>query len=604
MLCDKENFLSFKFNAVTLNAFAEEQCAIMKTVQVETLDAYIGSVPPALPDAVRIAKQLAEAIDAWARNGTAHHDLNPSHVILSRNARNQLDVRVAGSGDAPSSEPARGEDDTVPFGSLVEVARYMSPEQCSNGDFDARSNLYSLGVMLYAMLAGRLPFNANTVAGLIQQHTQERPPLLDESRIGALPPLRTLVMQLLQKNPAARPAPAEVARTLRHLEYLTVKMPQPAGASVALPASSMKADQDQKTDHKADYKPSFNIVAPAPAFAAPKNGDGISALPPVSSAAAPTLQSSSNVPEPQDNLLELPDIASSTLETTLGGSKQALKTMPGEADDVLDITFDGVGHKSFAVSAGAFAPVLTAPVSENGKHAIDYPAPKISRTEVWIADNAHRIDGRRQTGMIVALCLATVLIAFVATLWWTSTQNSSPQALTASEPSNVLVPDVNNTSAPAANNNAAAPPASTALVPSTVSRASRSRQAGASNVPAALRESLASWIAAKNSRDMDKQLSFYMPRLNYYYRARNISLADIHANKLRAVQRDGEGDISIDEPEIILSDDGRTAVMRFHKQYAWIRRGNHRGEVIMELTWIKTDDGWKIIGERDARVIR
>ncbi len=103
---------------------------------------------------------------------------------------------------------------------------------------------------------------------------------------------------------------------------------------------------------------------------------------------------------------------------------------------------------------------------------------------------------------------------------------------------------------------------------------------------------------------MDKQLSFYLPRLNVYYRARNISLAGIQASKLLAIRRDGEGDISIDEPEITLSDDGRTAVMRFHKRYVWGSRGNHRGEVIQELTWVKTDDGWKIIGERDVQVIR
>jgi len=576
---------------------------VMKTVQVETLDAYIGAVPLALPDAVRIAKQVAEAIEAWARGGTAHHDLNPSHITLSHNARNQLEASVAASGNAPSSEPARGEDDTVPFGSLVYAARYMSPEQCADGVCDARSNLYSLGVMLYAMLAGRLPFEADTVAGLIQQHTQETPSSLDESRFGALPPLRNLVTQLLNKNPAARPAPAEVARTLRHLEYLTAKMPQTSGTSSVSPASRLKTNR--QTD--------LNMVAPATLFTAPKNGDAdVSKPPPVSSAipsAAQIHTSSNNVPESANDLLELPDIASAPLETTLGGDMRSLKNAPGGVDDdVLDITFDGIGNKSFAVRPEAFMPVLAVPVSGNGTRTDNNSAPRISRTEVLIASNAQRIERRRQTAFIAALMLATALIAFLATTWWTSTRNSSlqvsPQALTASEPLTQPPTNANNIPASVKNSNASAPPASTAPLASTVPRPSRARQIAASSAPAGLRESLNAWVTAKNSRDMDKQLSFYLPRLNVYYRARNISLAGIQASKLLAIRRDGEGDISIDEPEITLSDDGRTAVMRFHKRYVWGSRGNHRGEVIQELTWVKTDDGWKIIGERDVQVIR
>ncbi len=576
--------------------------SVMKTVQVETLDAYIGAVPLALPDAVRIAKQVAEAIEAWARNGTAHHDLNPSHITLSHNARNQLEASVAASGNAPSSEPARGEDDTVPFGSLVYAARYMSPEQCADGVCDARSNLYSLGIMLYAMLAGHLPFDADTVAGLIQQHTQEMPSLLDESRFGALPPLRNLVTQLLHKNPAARPTPAEVARTLRHLEYLTAKMPQTSGTSSVSPASRLKTNR--QTD--------LNMVAPATLFTAPKNGDADVSEPTPVSSAIPSAQihtSSNNVPESANDLLELPDIASDPLETTLGGATRSLKNAPGGVDDdVLDITFDGIGNKSFAVRPEALAPVLAAPVSGNGTRTDNNSAPRISRTEVLIASNAQRMERRRQTALLAALMLATALIAFLATTWWTSARNSSsqvsPQALTASEPLTQSSANANNIPASVKNSNASAPPASTMPLASTVPRPSRSRQIAASNAPAGLRESLNAWVAAKNSRDMDKQLSFYMPRLNVYYRARNISLAGIYASKLLAIRRDGEVDISIDEPEITLSDDGRTAIMRFHKRYIWGRRGNHRGEVIQELTWVRTDDGWKIIGERDAEVVR
>jgi len=121
----------------------------------------------------------------------------------------------------------------------------------------------------------------------------------------------------------------------------------------------------------------------------------------------------------------------------------------------------------------------------------------------------------------------------------------------------------------------------------------------------ALSDALGEWIGATNSRDIARQMDFYMPRLDAFYLARNVSRAFVRAEKARAFATADLIDIRAAEPEIIFRDRGRTAVMRFRKQYR-IEGGRRarRGEVVQELRWRRTPEGWKITSERDIRVIR
>ena len=120
-----------------------------------------------------------------------------------------------------------------------------------------------------------------------------------------------------------------------------------------------------------------------------------------------------------------------------------------------------------------------------------------------------------------------------------------------------------------------------------------------------LRNLLNEWIAATNARDIEKQLSFYAPTVKAYYRTRYVSREFVRADKTRVFQRADVIDVRASAPDIVLDDEGRTATMRFHKQYVIKGGGQDRsGEVVQELRWQLTDSGWKITSERDVRVIR
>ncbi|HYY96697.1 MAG TPA: nuclear transport factor 2 family protein, partial [Pyrinomonadaceae bacterium] len=115
------------------------------------------------------------------------------------------------------------------------------------------------------------------------------------------------------------------------------------------------------------------------------------------------------------------------------------------------------------------------------------------------------------------------------------------------------------------------------------------------------RAALDEWVAATNARDINRQMQFYAPTLSAFYLARNASRESVRAEKARVFASASTVDVRAFAPEISLSRDGQTAVMRFHKRY---RIGERGGEVLQELRWRRTPAGWKIVGERDLRVLQ
>src|SRR5215207_1176097 len=110
-----------------------------------------------------------------------------------------------------------------------------------------------------------------------------------------------------------------------------------------------------------------------------------------------------------------------------------------------------------------------------------------------------------------------------------------------------------------------------------------------------LRAALGEWIDATNGRDIARQMTFYPERLRAYYLARNVPRAAVRADKLRVFERASRIDIQAAAPEIIFTDGGRAAVMRFRKRYEVVGGpGSRRGEVVQELRWLRTAAGWKI----------
>ncbi|HEX8746318.1 MAG TPA: serine/threonine-protein kinase [Pyrinomonadaceae bacterium] len=162
--------------------------------------------------AVRIASDICDVLSEAHKLGIVHRDLKPSNIMLNDRGVCVLDFGVAKV--LASSAEATASHATTGSGIIVGTPRYMSPEQCLGQRVGVRSDLYSLGVILYEMLAGRPPFTdvmASVV--LVKQATAQPPPLL-KIREDVPRPLCGVIHSLMAKQAEDRPANAASARSL------------------------------------------------------------------------------------------------------------------------------------------------------------------------------------------------------------------------------------------------------------------------------------------------------------------------------------------------------------------------------------------------------
>ncbi len=156
--------------------------------------------------AVHVARQICEALAEAHARGVVHRDLKPSNVMLVTRGRDDEFVKVLDFGIAKVRGVA-----LTSSGMVFGTAEYMSPEQLRGRALDGRSDLYALGVVLFEMLTGRLPFACETPEAFMAAHLETLPPAVGEVAPDVeLPPgLEALTARLLAKDPAARPATAE-----------------------------------------------------------------------------------------------------------------------------------------------------------------------------------------------------------------------------------------------------------------------------------------------------------------------------------------------------------------------------------------------------------
>ncbi len=163
-------------------------------------------------DALRMAQAIALALAAVHATGVLHRDLKPANVMLRRGGGVALI-------DFGLAKDAALEADITDAGQIIGTPHYMSPEQGHGEAIDVRSDLYSLGVILFEMLTGRKPFMAENPMAIIYMHRKTPVPPLPESHHA----LQPLVLKLLAKEPADRfesaTAAAEgIAQALRELQ--------------------------------------------------------------------------------------------------------------------------------------------------------------------------------------------------------------------------------------------------------------------------------------------------------------------------------------------------------------------------------------------------
>ena len=190
---------------------------VMQCLHGETLGTYrakVGRVP--LPETLRIGREIAEGLAAAHRRGLVHRDIKPENIILEGPAREVKIIDfglVCELGDDPSKAPVTVE------GAVLGTPAYMAPERISDRPVDARADLFGLGVMLYELLADRLPFTGTSMMAMLASIAHGSPTPLRSLASDVPDDVSKLVMQMIAHDPADRPATARaVADTIAAIE--------------------------------------------------------------------------------------------------------------------------------------------------------------------------------------------------------------------------------------------------------------------------------------------------------------------------------------------------------------------------------------------------
>ncbi len=153
-----------------------------------------------LREALRTVRQAAEALDYAHSQGIVHRDIKPSNILIDLAGR----VKVADFGIA---KMAGQSTELTMAGSVMGSPQYLSPEQIRGEDLDGRSDIFSLGVVLYEILSGKRPFDGDTITTLVYQILHKEPPPVSELR--AVPPrVEELLRGMLAKSRDERVATA------------------------------------------------------------------------------------------------------------------------------------------------------------------------------------------------------------------------------------------------------------------------------------------------------------------------------------------------------------------------------------------------------------
>jgi len=439
---------------------------------------------------------------------------------------------------------------------------------------DERSDIYSLGVILYEMVAGQAPFEGPTAIAIALKHIKEPP--LKKFRSDVPEPLAHLVMESLHVNPSARPqTAAEYARRLRHIEYLM-------GPS-AFDAPEAGADS-----------PDIPINAPAPP------------------------------PRPKQTF-QAAGLAYEGGDGDEMQGRRANAVVASAAEDSASLPEDGAvppGADAAPDAVTKAAATSSAPADLLPRPAANPESPSQAPVMAAVIDVRSPVY---RPYLLVSAGLAVVLALGLGLLWLAGPRTPSDPLTVQATPTpsptaqgdelvKRLPPTVVESAAkkvpktpprgqeqPSPAVIAKRPPA--AVTGETVAgekAAGRLPRAEAKSERAHLRASLDEWVRATNARDIRKQKAFYPRLVPAFYLWRNVSQQAVLAEKARLFGQAKVIDVRIGPPQITLGPDGHTATMRFRKQYVIEgARENRRGQVLAGAALAK--NGGRLENHQRAR---
>ncbi|HVC70497.1 MAG TPA: Stk1 family PASTA domain-containing Ser/Thr kinase [Acidimicrobiales bacterium] len=205
---------------------------VMEFIDGRALSSILRGAGPMHPDrAAEIASDVAIALAYAHRHGVVHRDVKPGNVLITEDGI----VKVTDFGIARAINT---EESLTQTGAVMGTATYFSPEQAEGMGVDARSDIYSLGVVLFEMVTGRPPFLGDTPVAVASKHVRENPPTPREINPSVPPDLEAIILKCLAKAPDYRYATGDDLRT----DLLRFREGRAVGA-VAPPTTSMGTTQ-------------------------------------------------------------------------------------------------------------------------------------------------------------------------------------------------------------------------------------------------------------------------------------------------------------------------------------------------------------------------
>lgn len=375
-----------------------------------------GPMPPSR--VLQIARQVASALAGAHSVNCVHRDLTPEKILLRQREGEVDQVKILDFGLAqirteallPSKWDASRSQAPTRHATTFGTPRYMAPEQSVGGEIDGRTDLYSLGVIVYELLTGAPPFPGEDPAELLKQHVIGKVPTLAERapglRIAA--EFERLVMQLLAKSPQERPATARMV--LDAIDQILA--PEQPGAALAPPDKPAEPDGASLAMALADLVPATPAAASEaiarPAASSP-GGEGEPASP-----LAAAMRSGNNAPLPKLRAPSVIDLA--ILQPDAANPAVLAPAPPPSASErVLD------GSKEVARLGRE---VVWPAVKQRGGHALAWVRTELPRLWNQTLDRIRprlppKLRGVSQTalGLMVGGLMALVILSLFIAIW-------------------------------------------------------------------------------------------------------------------------------------------------------------------------------------------
>src|SRR3712207_6334970 len=203
----------------------------MEFLEGSTLKDVVKSEGPLEPErAIDLAIQILRAARFAHKRGIIHRDLKPHNVIVDSEGR----AKVTDFGIARA-----GASDMTETGSIMGTAQYLSPEQAQGHAVSAQSDLYAIGIVLYEMLTGHLPFDGDTPVTIALKQVSEDPAPPSQSNPSITPDLEHAVMRALAKEPAQRFADADEFIAALDTARATLAQPQGQATTAFMPVDQV-----------------------------------------------------------------------------------------------------------------------------------------------------------------------------------------------------------------------------------------------------------------------------------------------------------------------------------------------------------------------------